>query len=103
MPLGHRGHEQTGFRPSIVVQADLHESDLSTTMIIPFTSKLQAMRFPHTMLIEPSADNGLSVPSVLLVFQLRAIDKRRINRTVGHLEASYTIQLENEIKSLLGF
>ncbi len=52
--------------------------------------------------IEPSAMNGLTVPSVLLVFQLRAIDQRRILGTVGRLEQEYLDQLEIEMKRLLG-
>jgi mRNA interferase MazF len=100
---GHTGHEQIGFRPAIVVQSDVNDSDLPTTMIIPFTSNLQAMRFPHTILINPSPHNGLSAPSVLLAFQLRAIDKRRIGNIVGRLENFYIKKLEDELKSLLGF
>ena len=102
-PSDHTGHEQIGSRPAVVVQSDVNDSNLPTAMIIPFTSNLQAMRFPHTIRIEPSTYNGLSTPSVLLVFQLRAIDKRRIGRTVGRLETSNINQLKIELKSLLGF
>ncbi len=52
--------------------------------------------------IEPSAMNGLTMPSVLLIFQLRAIDQRRILGTVGRLEQEYLDQLEIEMKRLLG-
>jgi mRNA interferase MazF len=102
-PSDHTEHEQIGSRPAVVVQSDVNDSNLPTAMIIPFTSNLQAMRFPHTIRVNPSALNGLSAPSVLLVFQLRAIDKSRIGRIVGRLEDFYMKQLEDEAKSLLGF
>jgi len=97
------GHEQIGSRPAIDVQSDVNDPGLPTTIIIPFTSKLQARRFPHTILVNPSAYNGLSDPSVLLVFQLRALDKKRIGNKIGRLEIFYIDKLEEELKILLGF
>ena len=71
-------------------------------MIIPLTSQLSALRFAYTLRIEPSVINGLTVPSVLLVFQLRAIDQHRILGTLGRLEQDYLEQLDLEMKRLLG-
>lgn len=71
-------------------------------MSIPFTSNLETLRFPHTLRVDPSPTNGLITPSVLLVFQLRAIDKGRIGRKVGQLEIRYMDQLDLEIRNLLG-
>jgi mRNA interferase MazF len=96
------GHEQVGSRPAIVVQTDVTDASLPTTMIVPFTSNLSALRFPHTISIAPSAQNGLSRASVLLVFQLRAIDKARLATRIGQLEQHYLQELEGEIRALLG-
>jgi mRNA interferase MazF len=60
------------------------------------------LRFAYTLRVEPSAMNGLTVPSVLLVFQLRAIDQQRILGTLGRLEQTYLDQLDLEMKRLLG-
>jgi mRNA interferase MazF len=94
-PASGTGHEQTGSRPALIVHDDATSHILSVIMVVPFTGRLSAQRFPHTILVQPSSANGLSCPSVLLVFQLRAIDRRRIMRTIGHLE-SQTMQLVNE-------
>ncbi|RLF31627.1 MAG: hypothetical protein DRN08_07665 [Thermoplasmata archaeon] len=40
-------------------------------------------------------------PSIPLVFQLCAIDKRRLGSKIGHLEQHYMQQLESEIRHLL--
>lgn len=98
-PLG--GREQAGVRPVVAVQADPPAAALPTVMIVPFTSQLSALRFPYTIKIEPSALNGLTQPSVLLVFQLRAIDRRRILTTIGRLEQVYLDQLDAEMQRLL--
>jgi mRNA interferase MazF len=101
------GHEQVGTRPALVLPVGLRQDDvtsetLSVIMIVPFTSNLKAQRFPHTILIQPSARNGLSTPSVLLVFQLRAIDKKRVTKKIGYLEDELMLKVNAEMKDLLG-
>lgn len=96
------GHEQVGTRPALVVQNDASDESLSVIMIVPFTSNLKAQRFLHTILIEPSKENGLTVPSILLVFQLRAIDKKRVAKKIGRLEIKLMGKVDQEIKDLLG-
>jgi len=96
------GREQTGSRPALIVHDNSTENTLSVIMIIPFTSNLNAKRFSHTIIVHPSSQNGLSVDSILLVFQLRAIDKNRISKAIGHLEADILSQVDKELRSLLG-
>jgi mRNA interferase MazF len=54
-------------------------------MVIPITSNLKAMRFAFTLHVEPSTENGLTTPSVVMVFQMRAIDKTRIIGKLGKM------------------
>ena len=96
------GHEQVGKRPALIVHDDATSNTLSVVMIVPFTSNIKAQRFPHTILVQPSKENGLSKPSVLLVFQLRAIDKQRVTKKIGHLEDGLMEKVNQEIKDLLG-
>jgi mRNA interferase MazF len=95
------GHEQAGIRPAIIVQAPRFQAQLSTVLIVPLTSRLAAQAFPSTFLIQPTSRNGLNVPSVALVFQLRAIDKRRLKRKLGRLSAAHLAQLQQHFKALL--
>ena len=71
-------------------------------MVVPVTGELAALRFAYTIRVEPSRTNGLTMPSVLLVFQLRAIDQTRIIETLGRLEKEYMDQLNMEMSRLLG-
>lgn len=96
------GHEQVGMRPALIVHDDATSDTLSVIMIVPFTSNLKAQRFPHTILIQPSQENGLTSPSVLLVFQLRAIDKQRVSRKIGRLEEALLENVNREMRDLLG-
>jgi len=98
-PKKKKGREQAGERPAVIVQTD--DDTLPTTMLIPFTTNLGALRFPYTVRVDPTADNGLSDTSVLMVFQMRVVDKRRIGERLGSLEAEYMTQTQEEIEKLL--
>ena len=69
LPASDR-REQSGRRPVVAVQTDLIGEPL--LMIAPITSNLGALRFAFTVRIDPSAKNGLTEPSVVMVFQMRA-------------------------------
>jgi len=99
---GISGHEQTGTRPGLVVHDDATSDSLSLIMIVPITSNLATRKYAHTVLVQPSTQNGLSMPSVLLVFQLRAIDKRRVVKKIGVIELPIMDQVNVELKKLLG-
>jgi mRNA interferase MazF len=85
LPLGG-GHVQAGERPAVVLQDDAVGAKLPTVLIVPFTSSLGASRFPGTVLIQPDNQNGLTMPSVALVFQLSAVDKRNCIKRLGMLD-----------------
>ena len=80
------GHAQAGERPALIVQNDPIIASLPTVLIVPFTSTAAAARFPGTLVVSPDGQNGLTVPSVALAFQLRAIDKRDGLRRLGALD-----------------
>jgi mRNA interferase MazF len=100
--VGVGGHEQTGIRPALVVHDDSTSDSLSLIMIVPITSNMATQKFAHTIVVQPSVQNGLSMPSVLLVFQLRATDKRRIVKKIGVIEAPIMEQVNAEMKKMLG-
>jgi len=95
------GREQTGLRPAIIVQT-IESERLPTILIVPLTSKAKAADFPFTFTIEPDRLNNLDVLSVALVFQLRAIDKRRLKNRVGKIGASQLEFLKQELKKIMG-
>src|ERR1700722_11460208 len=70
------GHAQTGERPSLLLHELAFNTSLPTTLIVPLTSKLAASRFDGTWVIQPDPQNGLTAPSVALVFQMRTLDRR---------------------------
>ncbi|MBF0228398.1 MAG: type II toxin-antitoxin system PemK/MazF family toxin [Desulfamplus sp.] len=93
------GKEQSGQRPAIAIQADMTGEPM--LMVVPVTSNLNALRFAFSVRIEPSLENGLTLPSVVMVFQMRAIDKDRIMRKIGTISQSDMTRIDEAIWLML--
>jgi mRNA interferase MazF len=96
------GREQRGRRPAVVVQDDDYGGDLPVVLVVPLTTARAAMRFAGTTLIYPTAENGLRQASVALVFQIRAIDRRRIQECIGTVNAEVLNAMFEELGKLTG-
>jgi len=82
-----QGREQIGKRPAIIIQDEVRYPNTPTVIVIPVTSQKSALRFPATVLIQPTPNNGLQAESIALIFQVRAIDRKRVQQVLGTLEA----------------
>jgi mRNA interferase MazF len=96
------GHTQVGIRPAVIVQEDQATVRLPTVLIVPFTSAQTALRFPGTLAVQPDGQNGLTIPSVALVFQLTAIDRSNCLLPLGILDAAILDQVFAELDQLMG-
>lgn len=96
------GHAQAGRRPAIIVQTDARAASLSTALLIPLTTQLDALRFPATVLVEADTQNGLRRASVALVFQLSAVDRRFIVNRLGEISQATLKQLWTALDELTG-
>lgn len=83
-----RGSEQRGIRPCVVLETNGFRDRGSITLVCPLTSKVKKL-YSFDTKIEPSRANGLSETSKLMLRQLRVIDKNRIHKRLGTLEAKY--------------
>jgi len=101
LPFGP-GHTQAGERPALIVQDDPFNASLPTILVIPFTSAQAATRFAGTLAVQPDNKNGLTVPSVALVFQLSALDKRDCLRRLGVLDQQTLDQILVVLDKLMG-
>ena len=61
-----------------------------------------AARFDGTLVVTPDGQNGLTVPSVALVFQARALDKRHCLRQQGTLSQLTMDQVVAILGKLIG-
>lgn len=93
------GREQSGMRPAVAVQTDVNGEPM--LIVAPVTSNLSASRFAFTVKIEPSEENGLTKTSIIMVFQMRAIDKKRILKKIGKLSDEDLKKVDAEIWRML--
>jgi mRNA interferase MazF len=96
------GREQRGRRPAVVLQDDDYGGNLPVVLVVPLTTARATMRFAGTTLIHPTAANGLRQASVALVFQIRAIDRRRIQERIGTVSAEVLNAIYEEFGKLTG-
>ncbi len=96
------GHTQAGIRPAVILQEDQVTLSLPTVLIVPFTGTQGALRFSGTLAVPPDGQNGLTVPSVVLVFQLTAIDKSNCLQRLGTLDVATLDRLFEELDRLTG-
>jgi mRNA interferase MazF len=96
------GREQRGRRPAVVLQDDDYGGNLPVVLVVPLTTARAAMRFAGTTLIRATAENGLRQASVALVFQLRAIDRGRIQERIGAVSAEVLNAMFEELGKLTG-
>ena len=79
------GSEQGGVRPVLVVQNDVGNKYSPTVIAAAVTSQINKAKMPTH--IEIKADEyGLAKDSVILLEQVRTIDKKRLNDKIGKLD-----------------
>ena len=79
------GSEQGGIRPVLIVQNDVGNKDSPTVIAAALTSQRDKTKLPTH--IQVNADNsGLTKDSIVLLEQVRTIDKRRLKERMGRLD-----------------
>jgi len=79
------GSEQGGVRPVIIIQNDVGNKYSPTVIVAAITSQINKAKLPTHIEIS-GEDYGLSKDSVILLEQIRTIDKRRLKEKTGHAD-----------------
>ena len=95
------GSEQGGLRPVLIVQNDVGNKYSPTVIAAAITSQINKTKLPTH--IELYAENiGLAKNSVILLEQVRTIDKRRLKEKMGHLDDGLMDQVNSAISVSFG-
>ena len=95
------GSEQGGVRPVLVIQNDVGNKYSPTVIVAAVTSQINKAKLP-THVEVGALGNGLNKDSVVLLEQLRTIDKRRLNEKIGHVDEGLIGQVNEAIAISLG-
>ena len=79
------GSEQGGVRPVLIIQNDVGNRHSPTVICAAITSKMNKAKLPTHIEIDASS-YGIEKDSVILLEQLRTIDKKRLKDKVFHLD-----------------
>jgi mRNA interferase MazF len=95
------GSEQGGLRPVLIIQNDVGNRYSPTVIAAAITSRLGKNRLPTH--IDVYADRvGLVKDSVILLEQVRTLDKRRLKEKMGHLDEDMMVQVNRAIAVSVG-
>ena len=95
------GSEQEGYRPVLIIQNDTGNKHSPTVIVAAISSKVDAKaKLPTHYLLK--AENGLELPSLVLMEQLRTIDQRRLETYIGHLEEQHIRRLNRALAVSVG-
>ena len=96
------GSEQGGVRPVLVVQNDVGNKYSPTVIAAAITSQLEKAKLPtHIQL--PAEKYGLPKNSIVLLEQIRTIDKKRLKEKIGELPVIEMTKVNEALLISLGF
>ncbi|MDW7650749.1 MAG: type II toxin-antitoxin system PemK/MazF family toxin [Bacillota bacterium] len=95
------GSEQGGVRPVLVIQNDVGNRYSPTVIIAAITSQIEKAKLPTHVEVE-AKEYGLEKDSVILLEQIRTIDKQRLQDKVTELDDRVMQRVNQALKISLG-
>ncbi|MDO5707049.1 MAG: type II toxin-antitoxin system PemK/MazF family toxin [Andreesenia angusta] len=95
------GSEQGGVRPVIVIQNDIGNRYSPTIIIAAITSQINKAKLPTHIEIQAHR-YGLTKDSVVLLEQVRTIDKKRLKEKIGRFDDDVMKEIDSALKTSLG-
>ncbi|MBR5001563.1 MAG: type II toxin-antitoxin system PemK/MazF family toxin [Firmicutes bacterium] len=95
------GSEQGGVRPVIVIQNDIGNKYSPTVIVAAITSQINKAKLPTHVEIK-AGEHGLNKDSVILLEQLRTVDKRRLRERIGRMEGEAMEKVNEALVISLG-
>ena len=95
------GSEQGGLRPVLIVQNDIGNRYSPTVIAAAITSRLGKTKLPTHIDIYAS-EVGLAKDSVILLEQIRTLDKKRLRERMGHLDEDVMSKVNSAISVSFG-
>ena len=95
------GSEQGGIRPVLVIQNDIGNKYSPTVIASAITSQINKAKMP-THIELAAKDYGLNKDSVILLEQIRTIDKRRLREKIGRIDDGLMASVNNALSISFG-
>jgi len=95
------GSEQSGIRPALIIQNDIGNKYSGTVIIAVITSRtVTKVKLPTHYFVK--AQDGLGRDSLILLEQIRTIDKKRLRRYIGALSCETMSRMDRALSISVG-
>ena len=91
------GYEQGGVRPVLVIQNDIGNRHSPTVICAAITSKMNKAKLPTHVELDTRRCNMVK-DSVILLEQLRTIDKQRLKEKICHIDSDLLERVNQALK-----
>ncbi len=95
------GSEQGGIRPVLIIQNDVGNRYSPTVIAAAITSQKDKTKLPTHISVEAN-DCGLAKDSIVLLEQVRTIDKKRLKEKMGSLDNSSMVMVDKALSVSFG-
>lgn len=95
------GSEQGGTRPVLIIQNDVGNKYSPTVIVAAITSQIDKAKLPTHVEIS-ATESSLEKDSVILLEQVRTIDKQRLTQKITHLETEIMERVNEALEISLG-
>ena len=96
------GSEQGGVRPVLVVQNDVGNKYSPTVIAAAVTSRINKAKLPTHIELE-AKEYGLPKDAVVLLEQIRTLDKCRLKDRIGEIPTDVMVKVNRALMISLGF
>lgn len=95
------GSEQGGIRPVLIIQNDVGNKYSPTVIAAAITSQINKAKMP-THIELTACEYGLNKDSVILLEQIRTIDKKRLREKIGRLDEGLMSRVNDALSISFG-
>lgn len=95
------GSEQGGVRPVLIIQNDIGNRFSPTVIVAAITAQIQKAKLPTHVEID-AEQHGFDRDSVILLEQIRTIDKQRLTDKITHLDEAMMRKVNDSLQISLG-
>ena len=96
------GSEQGGVRPVLIIQNDTGNRYSPTVIAAAITSQTGKARLPTHIALPVNENCGLNRDSIILLEQVRTLDKKRLRERMGHVEEQVMEKVDTAIAVSFG-
>jgi len=96
-----RGSEQSGTRPVVIVSRDAINQSSPVVIVVPVTDRANKSRLYPSHVEIAKGEGGLTMDSVALCEQVRAMSVSLLATPLGHLQASTMTKINAALKNAL--